>query len=125
MQLTDVVLLGDSVFGDSPINVVPGLPVTLTFTSNEPATFVLDWGDGVGLSAVIELMAVLNIFLGVFNLLPLLPLDGGHILWSIAEKLRGRRVSVAAMWRFSSVGLILLAFLVINGISNDIGRLAG
>jgi hypothetical protein len=50
VQLTDVVLLGDSVFGDSPINVVPGLPVTLTFTSNEPATFVLDWGDDVGLS---------------------------------------------------------------------------
>jgi hypothetical protein len=30
-----------------------------------------------------------------------------------------------AMWRYSSVGIILLLFLVINGVSNDISRLAG
>ena len=30
-----------------------------------------------------------------------------------------------AMWRYSSVGIVLLLFLVINGISNDIGRLGG
>ena len=30
-----------------------------------------------------------------------------------------------AMWRFSSVGIVLLAFLVLNGISNDISRLGG
>ena len=29
------------------------------------------------------------------------------------------------MYRFSSVGIVLMLFLVINGISNDIGRLAG
>jgi regulator of sigma E protease len=66
-----------------------------------------------------------SLILAVFNLFPFLPLDGGHILWSVAEKVRGRRVSLAAMYRFSSVGIVLLAFLVINGISNDIGRLGG
>jgi regulator of sigma E protease len=67
----------------------------------------------------------ISLILAVFNLFPFLPLDGGHILWSLAEKVRGRRVSLAAMYRFSSVGIVLLAFLVINGISNDIGRLGG
>jgi regulator of sigma E protease len=67
----------------------------------------------------------ISLILAVFNLFPFLPLDGGHILWSVAEKVRGRRVSLAAMYRFSSVGIVLLAFLVINGISNDIGRLGG
>ncbi len=67
----------------------------------------------------------ISLILAVFNLFPFLPLDGGHILWSLAEKLRGRRVSLAAMYRFSSVGIVLLAFLVINGLSNDIGRLGG
>ena len=40
-----------------------------------------------------------------------------------AEKLRGRRISLGAMYRYSSVGIVLLLFLVINGFSNDISRL--
>ena len=66
-----------------------------------------------------------SLILAVFNLFPFLPLDGGHILWSAAEKVRGRRISLAAMYRFSSVGIVLLIFLVINGVSNDISRLGG
>ena len=62
--------------------------------------------------------------LAVINLFPFLPLDGGHILWSVAEKVRGKRISLMAMYRFSSVGIVLLLFLVINGIGNDIGRSA-
>jgi regulator of sigma E protease len=63
--------------------------------------------------------------LAVVNLFPFLPLDGGHVVWSLAEKVRGKRISVSAMWRYSSVGVVLLAFLVINGIGNDISRLSG
>ena len=59
------------------------------------------------------------------NLFPFLPLDGGHIVWSAAEKLRGRRISAAAMWRFSTPGLVVLAFLVVSGVSNDVSRLGG
>ncbi|GAB2651682.1 site-2 protease family protein [Prescottella soli] len=36
----------------------------------------------------ISLLATLNFFLGIFNLLPLLPLDGGHIAVTIYEKIR-------------------------------------
>jgi regulator of sigma E protease len=67
----------------------------------------------------------ISLVLAVFNLFPFLPLDGGHVLWAVAEKVRGRRISLAAMYRYSSVGIVLLAFLVINGVSNDIGRLGG
>jgi regulator of sigma E protease len=66
-----------------------------------------------------------SLVLAVLNLFPFLPLDGGHILWALAEKVRGKRISVIAMWRFSSVGIVLLLFLVANGISNDISHLAG
>lgn len=70
-------------------------------------------------------LGFLSLVLAVINLFPFLPLDGGHILWSLAEKVRGRRISLLAMYRFSSVGIVLLMFLVLNGLSNDIGRLGG
>jgi regulator of sigma E protease len=70
-------------------------------------------------------LGFLSLILAVINLFPFLPLDGGHVLWSLAEKVRGRRISLVAMYRFSSVGIVLLLFLVINGVGNDLGRLGG
>jgi regulator of sigma E protease len=70
-------------------------------------------------------LGYLSLILAVINLFPFLPLDGGHVLWSVAEKLRRKRISLVAMYRYSSVGIVLLVFLVINGVSNDISRLAG
>lgn len=78
-------------------------------------------GPGVAL----VFLGFLSLILAVINLFPFLPLDGGHILWSLAEKVRGKRISLLAMYRYSSVGIVLLLFLVVNGISNDIGRLGG
>jgi regulator of sigma E protease len=78
-----------------------------------------------GAGYALVFLGFLSLILAVINLFPFLPLDGGHILWALAEKVRGRRVSLVAMWRFSSVGIVLLAFLVINGVSNDISRLGG
>ncbi|HST56405.1 MAG TPA: site-2 protease family protein [Solirubrobacteraceae bacterium] len=78
---------------------------------------------GPGLALVF--LGFFSLVLAVINLFPFLPLDGGHVLWSVAEKVRGRPVSLLSMWRFSSVGIVLLVFLVVNGLSNDISRLTG
>jgi regulator of sigma E protease len=78
-----------------------------------------------GAGRALVFLGYLSLVLAVLNLFPFLPLDGGHVLWSVAEKVRGRRISLMAMYRFSSVGIILLFFLVINGVSNDISRLTG
>jgi regulator of sigma E protease len=78
-----------------------------------------------GASYALVFLGYISLILAVINLFPFLPLDGGHILWALAEKVRGRRVSLVAMWRFSSIGILLLLFLVVNGVSNDIGRLGG
>jgi len=91
--------------------------VGLTRAAHESVT------AGAGYALVI--LGFISLALAVINLFPFLPLDGGHILWSLAEKVSGRRISLAAMYRFSSVGIVLLLFLVINGVSNDINRLAG
>ena len=63
---------------------------------------------GAGYALVI--VGFVSLALAIVNLFPFLPLDGGHVLWSLAEKVRGRRVSLAAMWRFSSIGIVLLLF---------------
>ena len=78
---------------------------------------------GTGFAVVF--LGFISLILAVINLFPFLPLDGGHILWAAAEKVRGRRISLVAMYRFSSVGIVLMLFLVFNGFSNDIGRLGG
>ncbi len=78
-------------------------------------------GAGFGL----VFLGFFSLALAILNLFPFLPLDGGHIVWSLAEKVRGKRISVGAMYRYSSVGILLMLFLVINGFSNDIGNLGG
>ncbi|HTZ87519.1 MAG TPA: RIP metalloprotease [Solirubrobacteraceae bacterium] len=78
---------------------------------------------GPGIALVF--LGYISLVLAVINLFPFLPLDGGHVVWSLGEQLRGKRISIAAMYRYSSVGIVLLAFLVINGVGNDIGRLGG
>lgn len=88
-------------------------------------TEVTQQAVATGAGRALVVVGFVSLVLAVVNLFPFLPLDGGHVLWSVAEKLRGKRVSVAAMWRFSSIGIVLMLFLVINGFSNDISRLAG
>jgi membrane-associated protease RseP (regulator of RpoE activity) len=48
-----------------------------------------------------------------------LPLDGGHILMSVLERLRGRAFSQLAYMRYSAVGLTLFLFLLYLGLRND------
>jgi regulator of sigma E protease len=80
----------------------------------------------LGVYPSLLLLALVSLSLGLFNLLPFLPLDGGHIFWSLVEKARGgRSVSLATMERASVVGFLLVAMLFAIGLSNDIGRLTG
>jgi regulator of sigma E protease len=69
------------------------------------------------------LLALVSLSLGVINLLPILPLDGGHIFWAVVEKLRGRPVSLRVMERATVIGFALVMVLVVIGLTNDIGRL--
>jgi regulator of sigma E protease len=73
----------------------------------------------------LTVIAVISLSLAIINLFPFLPLDGGHIFWSLVEKVRGRRVSFATMERAGAIGFVLILFLFFIGLSNDIDRLAG
>ena len=73
----------------------------------------------------IGVLAVISLSLGLINLLPFLPLDGGHIFWAIVEKIRGRPVALRIMERSGLVGFALVMILFVIGLENDIGRLTG
>ncbi|MCW3046133.1 MAG: peptidase [Solirubrobacterales bacterium] len=73
----------------------------------------------------LNVLAIISLSLAVVNLFPFLPLDGGHIFWALAEKLRGRPIPYLIIERASVIGFMLVAFLFIVGLSNDIGRLRG
>jgi regulator of sigma E protease len=70
-------------------------------------------------------LALISLSLAVINLFPFLPLDGGHIFWSLVEKVRGRPVAFSVMERASVIGFALVMVLFVIGLSNDIGRLTG
>ena len=74
---------------------------------------------------VMSILALISLSLAIINLFPFLPLDGGHIFWALAEKVRGRAISFTAMERASVVGFVLIAALFVVGLTNDIGRLQG
>jgi regulator of sigma E protease len=73
----------------------------------------------------LSILALISLSLGVINLFPFLPLDGGHIFWSLVEKIRGRPVPFRIMEQSGVLGFMLVAFLFLIGLSNDIGRLTG
>jgi regulator of sigma E protease len=76
-------------------------------------------------TTALEILALISLSLGVVNLFPFLPLDGGHIFWAIAEKLRGRRIPFVVMERAGFVGFALILLLFAIGLTNDISTLSG
>ncbi|HEX3832740.1 MAG TPA: site-2 protease family protein [Solirubrobacteraceae bacterium] len=70
-------------------------------------------------------LALISLSLAVINLFPFLPLDGGHVFWAVAEKVRGRRIPFAVMERAGLVGFALIAVVFVIGLSNDISTLSG
>ena len=70
-------------------------------------------------------LALISLSLAVINLFPFLPLDGGHVFGALAEKLRGRRIPFEAMERAGVVGFVLILFVFVIGLSNDISTLTG
>jgi regulator of sigma E protease len=80
---------------------------------------------GLGFRPYLEVLALISLSLALLNLLPFLPLDGGHIAFSLAEGIRGRAIPREAYERASAVGLVLVLLLFFIGLSNDVDRLRG
>lgn len=77
-----------------------------------------------GIGNFVAMLAIINVFLGTLNVIPLFPLDGGHFAVALYEKLTGRRanmdklipVAVTVIVIISAIGLLAIALDIVNPI---------
>ncbi|WP_321351006.1 RIP metalloprotease RseP [Halopseudomonas oceani] len=78
-----------------------------------------------GLESFLSFIAYLSISLGVLNLLPIPVLDGGHLVYYVAEWIRGKPLSERIQTWGLQIGLSLIVGVMLFAIYNDISRLGG
>jgi regulator of sigma E protease len=78
-----------------------------------------------GILELLSFTALLSINLAILNLLPIPILDGGHLLFSFIEWVRGKPVSLRKREIAQQVGMVLLVALMVFAFYNDIFRWIG
>ncbi|MEW5421031.1 RIP metalloprotease RseP [Amorphus sp. 3PC139-8] len=94
-----------------------GGPIRVAQVSSQVAT--------LGITALINLAAVLSVSIGLINLLPIPMLDGGHLVFYGIEAARGRPLSERSQDIGFRIGLALVLMLMIFATFNDIRQIAG
>jgi regulator of sigma E protease len=95
-----------------------GGPITILAASKRSAE--------MGLPYFVQLAGLLSISLGIFNLLPIFPLDGGQMMVSLVEMLRrGRRLSMQVQGTVATVGFAMVLMLIVSVFWVDINRFWG
>ena len=111
---------------NSPDATLETRPTTVVGVSEIGGTI----GRSDGLKGVLVLLASINVFVGVFNMFPLLPFDGGHAAIAIYERVRSRkgkiyRADINKMVPLATMVVGLLSLLLITGLYLDITRPIG
>ena len=102
--------LGDFFVGRGDVEQLGG-PVKVAQVSGQVATF--------GIIALINLTALLSLNIGIFNLLPVPMLDGGHLLYYLVEAVRGRPLSMKVQEIGFRFGFALVLALMVFTLFND------
>jgi membrane-associated protease RseP (regulator of RpoE activity) len=73
------------------------------------------------LSNLVQFLALLNIFIGIFNLFPMLPFDGGHVVIACYEKLQELRRRTGERYlsdvsRMAPIAYAVIAVLAVVGV---------
>lgn len=106
--------LGAMVAGGVSLDALSG-PLTIAEYAGKSAD--------VGLMALLEFMALISVSLGVFNLLPVPMLDGGHLLYHVAEWIRGRPLPDRVYEVGQRLGMAFILMVMMLALFNDFARL--
>jgi regulator of sigma E protease len=107
-------MIGRMLLGELSVKNISG-PVTIADYAGQSAR--------MGGDHYLRFLALISISLGVLNLLPIPVLDGGHLMYHLAEIIRGKPLSERAMEIGQRVGVVLLGLLMALAFYNDINRL--
>lgn len=82
-------------------------------------------GAQSGMSGLLEVLISINVFVGMLNLLPMLPLDGGHVAVAVYERIRSRRgrmyhADVRKLAPVAYLFVLFLGFIVVGALYLDI-----
>jgi membrane-associated protease RseP (regulator of RpoE activity) len=120
----------------NPVNILDSVTNENADPTSRPSTVVGasqlggELGRQEGLKGVLMLLAGVNIFVGMFNMFPLLPFDGGHAAIATYERIRSRkgvpyRADVGKMVPVATAVVALLAMLLLAGLYLDITQPLG
>ena len=107
-------MIGRMLVGDVSVKNISG-PVTIADYAGQSAR--------MGGEHFLRFLALISISLGVLNLLPIPVLDGGHLMYYLAEVIKGGPLSQRTMEIGQQIGFTLLALLMALAFYNDINRL--
>ena len=111
-----LMMLGKMIIGDVSLKNLSG-PITIADYAGQSAQ--------MGWLPYLSFLALISISLGVLNLMPVPLLDGGHLMYYVAEIVKGSPVSERVMEVGQQVGMVLLFSLMAFALYNDINRLLG
>ena len=109
-----LVMIGKMLTGEVSWQNISG-PVTIADYAGQSAKH--------GATPYLKFVALVSISLGILNLLPIPILDGGHLLYYVAEIVRGKPLSERCMEIGQKMGMFLLGLLMIFAFYNDLNRL--
>ena len=115
----------------NPANVIDSISSTTADPQTRPSTIVGatqvggKTGEREGLKGVLTMLAYVNVFVGVFNMLPTLPFDGGHAAVATYERLRSRKgvryqADFGKMIPLATAVVALLIMITLAGLYLDI-----
>ena len=108
-----VVSVKKLVFREASIKEVGG-PILIAKMSGQAAR--------LGIEVLLGFVAFFSISLAVLNLLPIPVLDGGQVVFLIAEAVRRKPLSLELRMRLMQIGFVVIVGLMLLGIANDILR---
>jgi regulator of sigma E protease len=113
MSALTVRMLGRMVVGDVSMRNISG-PIAIAGYAGDSAQ--------AGLDAFLSFLAIVSISLGILNLLPVPILDGGQIVYQLAEWIKGTPLSERAMAFGQQLGILLMILLMGFVFYNDLSR---